>query len=320
MRTTRYSMGEASVRAGGGVGLGRLADPAAAGGERAARRALPAAPRAGGEPARPRACQPLLRRTGCAAPPATACPGRPSTGPAAAPARRGDRRRGPAAGPARLGERRRAPAVDRGPGRGCAGAGLRPGAGARRAAPAAPAGRRRRATARAAHVRLRPLLPRPAPPHAAGRDRRAAGDGGRRPPRPAGRRPGAELAGLSRDVAVEPRLHDQPPVPPRRAPLRAARLHTRRAAGAGRLRRPGPGPRQPRTVLPPRAVGDPGARRMSEGHSDVLVVGGGPAGAACARLLAQAGLDVTVLDKAAFPRPKPCGEYTSPRVAAVLDR
>ncbi|HZS02595.1 MAG TPA: NAD(P)/FAD-dependent oxidoreductase, partial [Chloroflexota bacterium] len=59
---------------------------------------------------------------------------------------------------------------------------------------------------------------------------------------------------------------------------------------------------------------------MSEGHSDVLVVGGGPAGAACARLLAQAGLDVTVLDKAAFPRPKPCGEYTSPHVAAVLDR
>jgi geranylgeranyl reductase family protein len=59
---------------------------------------------------------------------------------------------------------------------------------------------------------------------------------------------------------------------------------------------------------------------MSESQSDVLVVGGGPAGAACARLLAQAGLDVTLLDKAGFPRPKPCGEYTSPRVAAVLDR
>ncbi len=59
---------------------------------------------------------------------------------------------------------------------------------------------------------------------------------------------------------------------------------------------------------------------MSERQADVVVVGGGPAGAACARLLARAGLAVTLLDKAAFPRPKPCGEYTSPRVAAVLAR
>jgi geranylgeranyl reductase family protein len=53
---------------------------------------------------------------------------------------------------------------------------------------------------------------------------------------------------------------------------------------------------------------------------DVVVVGAGPAGAACALLLARAGLDVVLADKTRFPRPKPCGEYTSPAVAPLLDR
>jgi menaquinone-9 beta-reductase len=54
--------------------------------------------------------------------------------------------------------------------------------------------------------------------------------------------------------------------------------------------------------------------------SDVIVVGAGPAGAATAILLAERGLDVLVLDRAAFPRPKICGEYLSPEAARVLDR
>jgi geranylgeranyl reductase family protein len=54
--------------------------------------------------------------------------------------------------------------------------------------------------------------------------------------------------------------------------------------------------------------------------SDVIVVGAGPAGAATAILLAERGLDVLVLDRAAFPRPKICGEYVSPEAARVLDR
>ena len=53
---------------------------------------------------------------------------------------------------------------------------------------------------------------------------------------------------------------------------------------------------------------------------DVVVVGAGPAGAATAILLAERGWSVTLLDKAAFPRPKICGEYLSPEAARVLDR
>ncbi len=42
--------------------------------------------------------------------------------------------------------------------------------------------------------------------------------------------------------------------------------------------------------------------------TDVLVVGGGPAGTATAITLARAGRDVTVIDKAVFPRDKCCGD------------
>jgi menaquinone-9 beta-reductase len=54
--------------------------------------------------------------------------------------------------------------------------------------------------------------------------------------------------------------------------------------------------------------------------TDVIVVGAGPAGAATAILLAERGLDVCVLDRARFPRPKLCGEYLSPEAARILDR
>ena len=55
-------------------------------------------------------------------------------------------------------------------------------------------------------------------------------------------------------------------------------------------------------------------------HRDVVVVGAGPAGSVTATLLAEAGHDVLVLDRARFPRAKPCSEYTGPGSEAVLAR
>ncbi len=46
---------------------------------------------------------------------------------------------------------------------------------------------------------------------------------------------------------------------------------------------------------------------------DVIVAGAGPAGAVAARTLAAAGLDVRLVDRAAFPRNKPCGGGISVR-------
>jgi len=53
---------------------------------------------------------------------------------------------------------------------------------------------------------------------------------------------------------------------------------------------------------------------------DVLVAGAGPAGAAVATHLAAAGLRVVAVDRAAFPRDKPCSEYVSPGAVRLLDR
>ena len=52
--------------------------------------------------------------------------------------------------------------------------------------------------------------------------------------------------------------------------------------------------------------------------TDVLIVGGGPAGSSLAYSLAHAGVDVVVVDRACFPRPKPCAEYLSPQASRVL--
>jgi flavin-dependent dehydrogenase len=54
--------------------------------------------------------------------------------------------------------------------------------------------------------------------------------------------------------------------------------------------------------------------------ADVLVVGAGPAGSACAALLARCGLSVVAIDRARFPRDKACSEYLSPEAVRVLDR
>ena len=54
--------------------------------------------------------------------------------------------------------------------------------------------------------------------------------------------------------------------------------------------------------------------------ADVIVVGAGPAGSTTAYYLARAGLDVLMLEKAAFPRDKVCGDGLTPRAVRQLVR
>jgi flavin-dependent dehydrogenase len=53
---------------------------------------------------------------------------------------------------------------------------------------------------------------------------------------------------------------------------------------------------------------------------DALVIGGGPGGATCALLLAQAGWSVALVEKASFPRGKVCGEFLSATNLPLLRR
>lgn len=63
-----------------------------------------------------------------------------------------------------------------------------------------------------------------------------------------------------------------------------------------------------------------GADALTGQHADVLVVGGGPAGAACAAAVRRArpDADVLVLDRADFPRDKVCGDGIAPEALDVL--
>ena len=57
---------------------------------------------------------------------------------------------------------------------------------------------------------------------------------------------------------------------------------------------------------------------LSKAVVEVLIVGGGPAGAALAIALGQRGHSVLLLDRARFPREKACGECLSPGAVAHL--
>ena len=54
------------------------------------------------------------------------------------------------------------------------------------------------------------------------------------------------------------------------------------------------------------------------GEADVIVVGAGPSGSTTAYYLAQAGLDVLLLEKSRFPREKVCGDGLTPRAVKAL--
>ncbi len=53
---------------------------------------------------------------------------------------------------------------------------------------------------------------------------------------------------------------------------------------------------------------------------DAVVIGGGPAGGACAALLAGAGWKVMLAEKSSSPKNKICGEFICPQAFEILDR
>jgi len=57
---------------------------------------------------------------------------------------------------------------------------------------------------------------------------------------------------------------------------------------------------------------------VRDDDADVIVVGAGPSGATTAYYLAQAGLNVLLLEKARFPRDKVCGDGLTPRAVSPL--
>ncbi|MUL41884.1 geranylgeranyl reductase family protein [Streptomonospora sp. PA3] len=59
-------------------------------------------------------------------------------------------------------------------------------------------------------------------------------------------------------------------------------------------------------------------RDRPEEEADVIIVGAGPAGSTAAYYLAQAGVDVLLLEKTAFPREKVCGDGLTPRAVKQL--
>jgi len=65
-------------------------------------------------------------------------------------------------------------------------------------------------------------------------------------------------------------------------------------------------------------VSDTAVAQQGDQDADVIVVGAGPSGSATAYHLAQAGLDVLLLEKTAFPREKVCGDGLTPRAVKSL--
>ena len=152
-----------------------------------------------------------------------------------------------------------------------------------------------------------------------------------RGPRPVGHPREQRLVGgggehLRRPRQAGPGLQRQPDAVLRRQPQRGGDPRGRARPAGDRLRlrlRTGSWPRRPKRSAPrgPRPKPLPPTplpRGAGVDRHDVLVVGGGPAGAATAYWLAEAGHDVVIVEKKRFPREKTCGDGLTPRAVKQL--
>jgi flavin-dependent dehydrogenase len=57
---------------------------------------------------------------------------------------------------------------------------------------------------------------------------------------------------------------------------------------------------------------------MTEQTTDILIIGGGPAGSTTALFLSQLGFNITIIEKKVFPRETLCGEFLSEEVTDIL--
>ena len=104
--------------------------------------------------------------------------------------------------------------------------------------------------------------------------------------------------------------------------------HEYRAPGRARGPDEGPAYNQNRLAVPSPTLPTPPvpptppmpAPTPPPSHCDVLVVGAGPAGSACAQWLARQGLDVVLVDQHNFPRDKVCGDGLIPDAHHALLR
>lgn len=55
-------------------------------------------------------------------------------------------------------------------------------------------------------------------------------------------------------------------------------------------------------------------------ETEVFIVGAGPAGSTCARILKENGIDFILADKSPFPRDKPCAGWISPPVFKIIKK
>jgi len=94
-------------------------------------------------------------------------------------------------------------------------------------------------------------------------------------------------------------------------PAKAAAEKAPTPAGAGTAKKATPAPR-------PASTPAAGPTATPEHVYDVVIVGAGPSGSACAYWLADAGWDVVVVEKKQFPREKTCGDGLTPRAVRQL--